>query len=342
MVIRSSRVVLVRVRTKVRQYRERQPHRSFRRTSRRDSLRPLKLPSIAGHIFDVLGVFRRFKKPFLGLFAIFVALQVLLVGLGSQETYTQLMSVMNESIVDATGTGVDRLTHTFLAFSTVMSAGLSGSLSEGQQIASVLLGLFVWLTTVWLLRNLFAGHQVKLRDALYSAGAPIVAMACLVVLLLLQLLPVGVAILAYNAATSTGLIAGGGAEAMMFWMAVAGLGVLSLYWMMSTLFAMVIVTLPGTYPLYAYSMAGKIIQGRRLQILIRVLAGVVPIAGLWVAVMIPTIYFTTLAAETWEWVNTVPFIPLAILLLSSATVMWASAYVYVLYRRVVDDDARQS
>ncbi|HWT40870.1 MAG TPA: hypothetical protein VN081_06435, partial [Dongiaceae bacterium] len=206
-----------------------------------------------------------------------------------------------------------------------------------QQIFAVLLFLMLWLTVVWLLRNLLAGHKVRMRDGLYSSGSPLFATMVIVFVVLLQLLPIGIAMIGYAAANSSGLLAGG-VEAMLFWVGASLLGVLSLYWITSSLFAMVMVTLPGMYPWRALRTAGDIVFGRRIKLLLRWLWMLLAIAALWAVVLIPFILIDLWVKSLWPQVEWLPIVPVIVLLLSSFTALWASTYIYLLYRKVVDNE----
>ena len=127
---------------------------------------------------------------------------------------------------------------------------------------------------------------------------------------------------------------------MVFWMVASLLAVLSLYWVTSTIIALVIVTLPGMYPMRALKTAGDLVIGRRLRILLRLLWMLLGIVVVWAAVMIPIVIFDTWLKGAWPAIASFPTIPLTLLAASSVTVVWAASYVYLLYRKVVDDDAR--
>jgi hypothetical protein len=38
-------------------------------------------------------------------------------------------------------------------------------------------------------------------------------------------------------------------------------------------------------------------------------------------------------------INWLPIVPIALLTLGTATVVWSASYIYLLYRRIIDDDA---
>jgi hypothetical protein len=317
----------------------RRPHRSFRITRRRDYNRSLKLPGYFAFARSVNKTVWQHKKVFIWLAVIYAMLTMVLVGIGSQETYNSLSSTLQDTGSQIFQGNLGQLGQAALLFVSIGSSGLNSSPTEAQQIYIVLLGLLVWLTTVWLLRSLLAGHKVKMRDGLYSAGAPIIATLLVVLVLIVQLIPVGLAAVGYAAATSTGLL-GGGVAAMLFWFVAALLVTLSLYWITSTFFALIIVTLPGMYPIKALKTAGDMVVGRRLRILLRILWMMVSIVIAGAVVFIPIILIDTGLTHIWPAVANVPVVPISLTLFSVIAFIWAASYIYLLYRRVVDDDAK--
>lgn len=261
-----------------------------------------------------------------------------MVGIASQDNYTILTDTLRDTGGDVFDGNWGELGKAGLLFATAMTGGLSQTLTDVQQVYAGLIALLAWLTTVWLLRSIVAGRVVKLRDGLYNAGAPILSMFVVSLVLLVQLLPLALALIGYSAATASGLLAGG-VEAMLFWAAAGSLALLSFYWLTSTFFALVIVTLPGMYPLGALKAAGDLVIGRRLRILLRSLWMVASVVVAWAIVMIPIILFDTWIKGIWSGIEWVPVIPVTLLVLSSVSVIWISSYVYLLYRKVVADDA---
>ena len=316
------------------------PHRSFRPTSRRDALKPLKLPGYWSFTFRVNKLLWQHKKLLLTLATIYAVFYAILVGLGSQETYTSLVESIQESGEEILVGGWNQLAQAGLLFVSVASSGLNLEITETQQVIGVILLLFVWLTTVWMLRRLMAGQKVKLRDALYNAGAPIIPMGVLAGVMVIQLIPAGIAAIGYAAADASGLLLGG-IEAMLFWVAAGSLATLSLFWITSTFFAMAIVTLPGTYPFRALAIAGDMLIGRRLKVLLRLLWMAVMIIVVWALVLIPIILLDGWTKGAWEAAAWVPTVPLVVLGLTSLTSVWSSGYIYLLYRQIVDEDSRR-
>ncbi len=317
----------------------RRPHRSFRQTRRRDYTRSLTLPghwAFTAHVYRTL---RESHQTFLLLALLSAIFTVLMVGTASQDTYTALTDTLRQTGTDVFQGNLGELGKAGLLFATAVTGGLSQTLTEAQQIYAGLIALLTWLTTIWLLRNLLAGHKVKLRDGLYNAAAPLLSTFIIALVLVVQLLPLAFALIGYSAALASGLLSGG-VEAMLFWLVAGLLGLLSIYWITSTLIALVIVTLPGMYPLRALQTAGDLTIGRRVRILLRL--GWMMLVSLvaWVVVMIPVILFDTWLKGLWPSLQGLPVIPFVLLGLSSLTIVWSASYVYLLYRKVVADDAQ--
>ena len=128
----------------------------------------------------------------------------------------------------------------------------------------------------------------------------------------------------------------GGASAMLFWIGAVLLGILSLYWITSTIFALIIVTIPGMYPYQAINTAGDLMVGRRIKILLRWLWMALVLLLTWVIVLLIFIFIDMGLKALFPAISAWPIVPIVILLLGAFTTIWVSTYVYLLYRKVVD------
>lgn len=317
---------------------KRRPHRSFRRTRRRDYVRSLKLPGYISFTIYVYKTIWNNKKVFGFLALLYAILTAILVGIASQEIYSTLTGAIDTTSGDLFSSAIGEIGKASLLFVTSATGGLSQSMTESQQIYAGIISLLTWMTSVWLLRNILAGHKVKMRDGLYSAGAPIISTFIVALVFIIQLLPLALALIGYSAASATGLLSGG-VEAMLFWIAAGLLALLSLYWSTSTFFALVIVTLPGMYPFNALRTAGDMVVGRRLRILLRLLWMIIITVISWAIIMIPIIILDSWLKSLWSAIDWVPTIPIVLLILSTLTIIWISSYIYLFYRKVVADDA---
>jgi len=327
------------VRTKKEQFLGRRPHRSFQLTRRRDYQRTLKIPGFFAFTAYVHRTLWRYRNVFLGLIVVYTLLSGILLGISSQESFSSLSQAVDEINQGVSGGGLSALGDAALLLgATLINIGSSSEANPTQQIYAVIIGLLVWLTTVWLLRNMLAGRAVKLRDAVYNAGAPIISTFVVMFVLVLQLIPIAIAAMAYVAAVNTGLL-DNGVHAMLFWIAAVLLVTLSLYWTISSALALVVVTLPGMYPLRALSIAADMVVGRRIRLLLRVLwLGLVVVVA-WAVTLLPLIVFDGFLKDMIPAISWLPLIPIALVVVSCLTVVWSASYVYLLYRKVVDDDA---
>ncbi len=332
-----------KIKRRARGFLVRRPHRSFRRTGRRDYVRQLKLPGYWAFTNQVRQVLWTNKRLMGGVAIVYAVLAATFANFASQEAYTQLSDLLK-------ATGGELLTGEWGAIgsaSILLASGLLGSftqigLSDDQKalvgVFSTIVSLLVWLTTVWLLRAILAGQKPKLRQGIYNAGAPIVSSFLVFLILVIQMLPFALGLLVINTAAAAGFLEGG-VESMIFVVASGLLMVLSLYWATSTFLALVVVTLPGMYPMRAMKTAGDLVIGRRLRILLRLLWLSLMMLILWSVIMIPVILLDSWFKQMWPVINWIPLVPVVLLLVSSFVIVWSASYIYLLYRKVVEDDA---
>lgn len=325
------------IRARVQGLLARRPHRSFRLTRRRDYVRPLRLPGYWSFTGEVWKMLFKSKKLFLGLALFYAVLTVLLIGITSQETYKELSDALRQAEGESSN-GLGEVGTAGLLLASIFTGALDGTSTDVQRIYGVLLGLLVWLAVIWLLRALIAGQRPRLRDGLYSSGAPIISTLLVAGVLAIQLLPIALALVGYGAASTSGLL-NGGVEAMVFWVVAALLAILSIYWVTSSFFALAIVTLPGMYPMQALKTSGDLVVGRRVRLLLRLLWLGLVIALIWSLIMIPIILLDTWLKQAFSEIAWLPIVPVVLLLMTSLTIVWTSGYIYLLYRKVVDDDA---
>lgn len=316
----------------------RRPHRSFRRTRRRDYVRPLRLPGYWAFTNTVRKTLWANKRTFLLLALTYAVLTGLFVGFASQDTYVELSESINDANEGFLQGDLGKVGQAGLLLGTGMVGAFNQTPTDAQKMFAAILGLMVWMTSVWLLRAIMSGRKPKLRDGLYNGSAPLLSSILVGFLVVLQLLPVALAAIGFGAAVSTGLLLGG-VETMLFWVVAGMLGLLSLYWISSSMIALVVVTLPGMYPMRAIRTAGDLVIGRRVRILLRFIWICLISIIVWAAVMIPIILFDSWLKSVWHGIEWLPLVPVALLAMGSVTVVWIASYVYMLYRKIVDDDA---
>lgn len=329
----------VRLRHSVRNFQSRRPHRSFRLTRRRDYARSLRLPGYWAFALYVFRLLKRHWKLFLSLAMLYTIVSIALGTLTSAEVYKQVGDALKEGADSVVSGNISGVTQAGILAVAVFAGG-GGQLSDVQQVFLVVAVILSWLTTVWLLREIMAGRTPRLRDGLYTAASPLIATILIGAYLLIQSLPLGLFVLVFAALSSVGLVTEG---VPMFLISAVGVVTvaLTLYWMISTFFALIIITLPGMYPAHALRAAGDMVIGRRLRIAFRLLWMLFIAAIIWFTVMIPLIMLESWLTDSfgWQWPSWFPFVPIIASLLSTSTTIWIASYIYLLYRKVVDDDA---
>jgi hypothetical protein len=303
------------------------PHRSFRRTrpyaSRQDFVSAVK--GCWSLVFQTSLFIWSHKRIILGLGLIYALLGAFLVGSLSQVDYTAFKDASQKVI----GGNVGALSTAFTLFGASISGAFNTPTTPLQQFLSGVLAIFFWLSLVWAARMLTAQKVIKLRDALYNSGSPIVPTLAIMGVMCLQLIPASLGIFAY-AIASNGQWLQGGVEAMVFAGAAVLLVLLSLYWLTSSFIGLVVVTLPGMYPLRALSTARDLVLNRRWSIVARIIFLGVVLLIAWAVVMLPIFMI-----DNWLHFGWLPLIPVFMQIMAGLTVLFVSIYIYKLYRSLL-------
>lgn len=307
-------------------YLDRRPHRSFRRTYIRDYARSFALPGYIGLTKDTFVLLVRNWKLFGTFFLVAAIVASVALGVVSQETYSSISEALKS-------TDVDIWTRSFAIFGSAISGNLGSTGDNNGKIVAGIFVLLAWLTMVWLLRHVVAGKQVKMREGIYNSGAPIIPTSMVALAGLVQSIPLIAVAIGYSAAKNTGLL-NGGIEAMLFYAAAGLLVLLSSYWLTSTFIALIIVTLPGIYPMAALRAAGDLVVGRRVRLLLRLLWITAAVSIIWSVILYPTIVIDNWLGLTW-----LPLVPVMVLALGILSIIVLSTYIYLLYRKLVEDGA---
>lgn len=279
------------------------------------------------------------RKLFLSLALLFVVITILIVGVISSETYLNVQSSL-ESSITTQGT-IGEVARASLLSLVSFGGGLSSASDELSAMYSIFIILILWLTTIWILRNLLARHKFKLRDSLYNCGAPIIPTFLVGTIAMLELLPAVIAKIIYSAAQNGGVMDQLGFVIGVYAISLALVG-LSVYLLIGTLFGLITATLPSMYPIKALKIGSKIVSGQRVAIIWRLLWANILTSVVWLALLTPLILLD-------NWLNSIsniwlsiPFIPIVAIVLSVATTIWIISYIYMLYRGVVDENGSTS
>lgn len=166
--------------------------------------------------------------------------------------------------------GAGALLSSFSIFSALLANAASGS---GQQATSSVYHFFLVillsLMLIWALRQLYerdtAKPAPKFKAVVYQSTTPLVPFLLLLLLLGVQLIPLLIGATIYT------IVVGGGIavtilEQVIFLAVLLLTAWVSLYWVIRTVVALYIVTLPGMQPMQAYRSARDLVQKRRLSV----------------------------------------------------------------------------
>ncbi len=314
------------------------PHRSFRRSYHEDYARDFSAPGLLHHAMTTFRFIFKNWRLFLPLVLLIVVLNIVLVGLMSEATYTQFQDTLDESLEGLKDGQVNQVARAgLLLISTVTTGGLTQGASEVQQVFGLLLFIILWLVTIYILRHRLAGHTLKLRDALYNALAPFLSTLIIALVILIELIPVAIVVITYSAAVQTEFLATP-FYALVYFIFAALLILLSVYLVSSSLLALIAVSAPGLYPVVAIRTANDLVSGRRIRWIIRVLFLFFIFAVVWVVIMLPLILLDLWLKSSWSWTEGIPFISLMLQLMTVFSSVYLTAYLYLFYRHMLNFD----
>ncbi|MBQ3309793.1 hypothetical protein IJG78_03935 [Candidatus Saccharibacteria bacterium] len=311
-------------------------HQSFKRSYREDYERPFEAPGLLSHAIRSFKLVFTNWKLFIPLIIIMVILNITLVGLMNEDTFVQFQKSLDETSSDLKMGNIGTFTRSgLLLISTITTGGLSQGMTEVQQVFAVLLFIITWLVTIYLLRHRLAGHQVKLRDGLYNALAPFISTLLVALVIFIEAIPAMIVVITYSAAVNTDFLSTP-FYALIYFIFAALLLLLSIYLISSSLIALVAVSAPGLYPLVAIRTASDLLAGRRIKFIIRLLYLAIITIVIWVIIMLPLIALDLWLKSMFSWLAGIPFVSLELLIMTCFTAVYATTYIYLYYRRMLD------
>ena len=312
-------------------------HQSFKRSYREDYTRPLAAPGLLHHAFITLKMLVKNWRIFLPLLISAVILNIVFVGLMSEDAYTSFQETIDETSASLADGEINQVAKAgLILISTVATGGLTNGMSEVQQVFAIFLFLVVWLVTIYFIRHILAGNKPKFRDGLYNALSPLISTLIVAVIVFIHLIPVFIVAITYSAAILTDFLSTP-LYAFVYWLFAAGLILLSCYLVSGSLMGLVAVSAPGIYPLTAVNTASDLMQGRRIKFIIRLIFMVFFLAVIIIVVMMPVILIDFWIKGAVAWTEGLPIVPLCLLIMTVFSFIYVAAYAYLYYRRMLDD-----
>ena len=313
-------------------------HKSFKRSYHEDYQRDLEIPGIMYHVFATFKVILKNWKLFLPLIIVAVVLNAVLVGIMSQDSYSQFQDALDQTSVELAGGDIGNVAKAgLLLISTLTTGGMSDETSDDSLIFMIIVFLILWLTTIFLVRHRLAGHKVKLRDGLYNAMTPLLSTFVVFAIAAIQCIPIFILIIAYSAAVQTDFLATP-FYALVFFIFAVLMILTSGYLLSSSLIALIAVSAPGLYPIKAINAASDLMMGRRIKFILRLIALILVMVIFCIIIMLPLILFD-FWMKTFEWTQGIPFVPICLNIVICFLIIYASTYLYLYYRWMLDYDS---
>ncbi len=313
-------------------------HKSFHRSYREDYTRPSDTPGLLAHAMLTFRMIFRNWRLFLPFIILMAIAYTIAVGLLSEDVYVDLQGTLEETSSELAAGKLGNFAKSgLLLFSTVTTGGLDNGMGETQTAFMIILFLVMWLVTLYLLRHLFAGEKLKLRDGLYNALTPLISTLAVFLVMFLQALPAILFMVAYSAALATDFLATPFYALLFFLFAVVML-LISGYLLSSSIIALIAVTTPGMYPFQAIFAASDLMAGRRIRLIIRLIYLLIVIALIYVIIMLPIIWVDLGLKSAWTWLGGTPIVPFCLVMTTCFAFIYLTTYLYQYYRWMLQLD----
>lgn len=292
-------------------------YRSFRLQKKIKPASRKPLPGIIALCKAAIAPLRQNKKLFIGIIATHLLLTVIFVsGIASSIDFVQA----KKNLEDAFGNDLGGFSSALALFTYVLSSGSGAdSVSSNYQI---FISLIVSLAIIWSIRQVLAGEKIGVRQAFYQGLYPLIPFMLVLIVIGLQLIPLLIGNFLLSTVISNG-IAITLLEKALWWIIFILLALLSLYMILSSVFALYISTLPDMTPMKALRSARGLVLHRRLSIALRLLGLPIIILIVYAAILIPLIFIVPLLV--------VP----VFLILGSFVLFFVHSYLYNLYRALL-------
>lgn len=256
-------------------------HRSFH-LSKKKFQHPTILPSPLSLIKSSAKLIWSNKKLFAGIAGIQILLTYIFVqgfssGIGVDELRQNIQEIVGDS------SGITGQTVTALALFSYLVSSTSKSAAEAAGLYQLFLGIIISLAVIWGVRQLLANDRPTLRDVFYRGMYPLIPFICVLFVIGLQLIPALAGSLLYTSVFGNGLAVT--PLEQVLWLIIIGLlVVLSVYMIMSSVFALYIVTLPDMTPIRALRSARQLVLHRRVSVFARLVS--LPLVLLLIAMIV--------------------------------------------------------
>lgn len=276
------------------------------------------LPGIYRLYKQSLSLLFQNKKLFFGITGIYIFLTLIFVsGFGLSVDFNEA----KQGFTEALGENAGRLTTSLALFSFLISSGNTVE-SESGGVYRLFLTIIISLVVIWAIRQIYAGEKPSIKQAFYQGVYPLIPFILVLVVVGIQLIPFLIGSFLFSIVFSTGIAVT--AIEKIIWILIFGLlALLSLYMIISSVFAMYIVTLPDMTPMKALRSARGLVLHRRVSVGLRIIGLPITTLLLFVLILLPIIFILPAIA-----------VPIFICL-TGLLLFIGNAYMYNLYRALL-------
>lgn len=277
------------------------------------------LPSIISLFKTTFSRLKHNSRLLSKLLLIYVILLVLFVWLGGGLTNAdQAKQTVNKALNTSGNSIITNVT----VFSMLVGSGNGNELKSLYQTIIVIIMALAFIWTFRHTKSDKAVKNIKAKDPFYLGMTPLIPFLLVLSFVGLQLLPLLMGSVVIGIVFGNGLAATGLEQAVWIALFLATLA-LAVYWLASSLFALVIVTLPNSSPLYSLRAAKKLVKGRRLDIIKKLLGALFVVLVLVVVSVMGAIYIAPFLAQTLLMIFSILLLPVII------------AYIFTLYQELL-------
>ena len=235
----------------------------------------------------------RYKRVFFGIIIVYILLTALFVkGLSSTANISELRTELADNLQ------LNSLGVSAVLVGVAFGSGTTASTVEGS-LYQTLIAIFISLALIWAFRQTKSNPKEApgIRQSFYNSTGSMVAYITVLLVIGLQFIPMLVGISLYNIVQANGLAVTALENTVWIFLVIL-LSILSLYMISSSLFAVLIVTLPRMKPIRALKAARKVVAFRRWLVLRKILT-----FGLLVTVLFGALLFAIIlvAPVITEW-----------------------------------------
>jgi len=267
--------------------------------------------------WDILWINR---KLFIGIGLIYGLLNLILV-----------QGLASSSEIDALKNSLSNVAHgnfgsifSGLSIFIVLLGSAGNGTSQTAGAYQLFLAIITSLAVIWALRQLINNKKIRIRDTFYLGMAPLIPFILVLIVIALELLPLLIGSLLYSIVLSNSIVIGW-IEQVIALIVFLLLASLTIYWILGSMFALYIVTLPNMSPIKALKSANKLVKKRRLLILRKLLFLPFILIVAAAIIMLPIVIIISGVAQ---WV---------FFILTMFVLIIIHSYIYNLYRELLNE-----